>query len=463
MAAWHDLRDYLKFLQDNDDLLIINDEVSAEYEIVALTRQTSDIEGPALLFNNVKGYDYPVLSGLFSAERRVAQAFNLDAKKFLDFYREKEGEAIDPILIKDAPCQEIVLTGDEIDLYQLPILTHYEKDGGPYITAGLQIAKHPDTKKRNVSIHRMLLLGKDKLSVYAPPGRHLGRIIQRNEDDNKGTEIMTAIGNAPALSIASQARVPLGFDEFAVAGGLMGEAVPLVTGKTIDVEVPAFTEIVIEGITIPGERVPDGPFGEYPGTYSPVKDAPILQVTAITMRKNAFYTNALTGMPMTENHWMMQAAVTALAYQEAYRICPEVKAINVTPGGTIRHHVVVSIKKRHQSEARNLIAGLLAGPIGAKYVVVVDEDIDVFDPMQVEWAINTRFQASEDLVVLPNLYSPTLDPSSPAERTSDKMGLDATAPFGKLEEFKAPYTPGIENIHLEDFVKRNSKNQKLTF
>jgi len=451
MAAFQDLRDYLKFLEDNGDLLVINDEVSAEYEIVALTRQTSDIEGPALLFTNVKGYDYPVLSGLFSAERRVAQAFKVDPKKFIEFYMEKEGVAIEPTIVEDAPCQEIILTGNDIDLYKLPILTHYEKDGGAYITAGLQIAKNPDTNERNVSIHRMLLLGKDKLSVYAPPGRHLGRIIQRNEDFNRGTEISTAIGNAPALSIASQARVPYGYDEFAVAGGLLGESVPLVKGRTINVEAPAFTEIVIEGTTIPGVRVPDGPFGEYPGTYSPVKEAPLLQVSAITMRKGAFYTNALTGMPMTENHWMMQAAATALAYQEAFKICPEVKSINLTPGGTIRHHVVVSIKKRHESEARNLIAALLSSPIGAKYVVVVDEDIDVFNPMQVEWAINTRFQAGKDLVVLPNMYSPTLDPSAPAERASDKMGLDATAPMGRLEEFKPPYTPGMENIRLEDF------------
>ncbi|WP_134702824.1 UbiD family decarboxylase [Ammoniphilus sp. YIM 78166] len=457
--AWQDLRDYLRFLQDQDDLVVVNDEVSAEYEIVALTRQTSDVQGPALLFTNVKGYSYPVLSGLFSAERRVAQAFNVEPKDFIHYYMKKEEELIEATVEDEAPCQEIVWTGDDIDLYKLPILTHYEKDGGAYVTAGLQIAKHPDTGVRNVSIHRMLLLGKDTLSVYAPPGRHLGRIIQRNEDDNRGTEIVTAIGNAPALSIASQARVPLGVDEFAVAGGLMGSSVPMVKCKTIDVEVPAFTEIVIEGVTIPHERVPDGPFGEYPGTYSPVKDAPILKVTAITMRKNPIYTNALTGMPMTENHWMMQAAVTALAYQEAYKVCPEVKAINVTPGGTIRHHIVVSIKKRHHAEARNLITALLASPIGAKYVVVVDEDIDVFNPMEVEWAINTRFQASSDLIVLPNMYSPTLDPSAPAERTSDKMGLDATAPFGKLEEFKAPYIPGSEGINLKEFIERNKNNR----
>ncbi|MGM8366243.1 UbiD family decarboxylase [Virgibacillus sp. W0181] len=454
MTAFHDLRTYLDYLRKKDDLLEINDEISTKYEIVALTRQSSDIEGPALLFNNVKGYDYPVLSGLFGAERRVSEAFGVSTSEFHNFYVENERKVIKPTLVEDAPCQEIVLKGDDIDLTKLPILTHYERDGGAYVTAGLQMSKNPDTGERNVSIHRMLLLGKDKLTVYAPPGRHLGRIIQRNEDNGEGTEIVTAIGNAPALSIASQARVPMGYDEIDVAGGLLGESVPMTKCVSLDQEVPAYTEIVIEGKTIPHERAMDGPFGEYPGTYSRAAEAPVLQVTAITMRKKPFYTNALTGMPMTENHWMMKPAVQALAFEEAYKICPEVVDLNVTNGGTTRHHIIVSIKKRHESEARNLIAGLLAGPIGVKLVVVVDEDIDVHDTEMVEWAVNNRFQAGKDLVVIPNLYSPTLDPSAPAHRASDKMGMDATAPYGKLDDFKAAYTPGIENIRLEDYMKK---------
>lgn len=453
MTKYHDLRDYLEYLESKGDLVEIDKEISTKYEIVALTRQSSDIEGPALMFTNVKGYNFPVLSGLFGAERRVSEAFNVKKEDFHDFYVKNERNVVKPQLVDSPPCQEIVLTGDDIDLTKLPILTHYEKDGGPYITAGLQMATHPDTGVRNVSIHRMLLLGKNKLTVYAPPGRHLGRIIQRNEDFDRGTEIVTAIGNSPALSIASQARVPLGYDEIDVAGGLLGEPVPMAHCVTLDEQVPAFTEIVIEGKTIPHERALDGPFGEYPGTYSRASEAPILEVTAITMRKNAFYTNALTGMPMTENHWMMKPAVRALAFEEAHRICPEVVDINVTDGGTTRHHIIVSIKKRHEYEARNLITGLLAGPIGAKHVVVVDEDIDVHDPLMVEWAINNRFQASKDLIVLPMLHSPTLDPSAPAHRTSDKMGLDATAPFGKLDDLKPVYTPGIEDIRLEDYLK----------
>src|SRR3990167_4847225 len=186
-----------------------------------------------------------------------------------------------------------------------------EKDVGPYITIGAQIGKDPDTGIRNVSIHRMLLLGKDRLSLWAPADHHLGRMILKAEDKGKGMEVATAIGVDPAIIIGSQAKVPWGVDEFYVAGGLRGAPVKLVPCETIDVEVPAAAEIVIEGVAIPGERVPDGPYGEYPGCYSEAKQSPVVKVTAITMRQNPIYQTALTGFPVTENHTLIEYANAA--------------------------------------------------------------------------------------------------------------------------------------------------------
>ena len=443
-----DIRQFLASLEAEGDLVRIRDRVSPRYDIVALTRQASDQGGPALLFENVEGSEFPVLSGLFGTQRRVAKALGCGEKELFARYIEREGRLLEPRMAERSPCQDVVWMGADIDLARLPILRHYEKDGGSFVTAGLQIAKDPQSGVRNVSIHRMLPLGKDRLTVFAPPGRHLRTIIERNEERGQGTPIATAIACSPAAQIGSQARAPYGTDEFAVAGGLAGEPVTLTRCATIDVEVPADSEMVIEGVTIPGERADDGPFGEYPGTYSDIKAVPVLQITAITFRKGAIYQNTLTGMPMTENHYMMQPAATALAWREATRITPEVKAINVTAGGTCRHHVVVAIKKRHPAEARNVGLALLACALGAKYVVVVDHDIDVFDPLQVEWAMNIRMQADQDVVIVPNLYSPTLDPSAPASRTSAKMLIDATAPLGRLEEFQAPRIPGSETLSL---------------
>jgi 2,5-furandicarboxylate decarboxylase 1 len=445
---WPDLRSFLDRLEAEGDLLRIAEPVTWEYEIVALTRETSDVQGPALLCERVQDSSFPVLSGLFAAQRRVALALEVDERDLYDAYRQREEQPLAPVMVDGGACQEIVLRGDEIDLRQLPILLHYEKDGGRYVTAGLQVARHPVSGQRNVSIHRMLLIDRNHLSVYAPPGRHTRAIIERNLDDGRPAEIATAIGTEPVLQIATQARVPLGTDEYAIAGGLRGAPLELVRACTLDLEVPAHAEIVIEGRTLPGEYCADGPFGEYPGTYSAVKQAPVVEVTAITMRRGAIYQNALTGMPMTENHWMMQPAATAMVYREAYKISPEVKAVHVTPGGATRHHVIVSIKKRHDAEARNLILALLAAPLGAKHVVIVDEDIDVFNALQVEWAINTRVQPDRDVLIIPNLHSPTLDPSAPAERTTAKMGIDATAPLGKLEDYTPPRIPGAERYRL---------------
>jgi UbiD family decarboxylase len=169
------------------------------------------------------------------------------------------------------------------------------------------------------------------------------------------------------------------------------------------------------------------------------------------MRHDPFFQICLTGVPMTENHYMMDLPLSALAYQEVYKICPDVVNIRLTPGGTSRHHAIVSIKKRHPLEARNVILSLLAANIGIKHVVVVDHDIDIYDGLQVEWAVNTRLQADRDLIIIPALYSPTLDPSAPAHRSSSKMGLDATAPLGKLEEYSPVTTPGTEKIDLTKY------------
>lgn len=445
------IRDFLAQLEAEGDLIRIRDEVSTEYEIVALTRQSSDQDGPALLFERVRGSEFPVLSGLWGAQRRVAAALGVASQELFQAYMERESRLLPPTLVETAPVQEVVWTGAQIDLARLPILRHYEKDGGAYVTAGLLIANDPETGARNVSIHRMLPLGKDRITVFAPPGRHLRTIIERNEEQGRGTPIATALACSPVAQIASQARAAFGADEFDVAGGLAGVPLQLVRCASIPVEIPADTEMVIEGVTIPGERALDGPFGEYPGTYSDVKPAPVLQVTAISFRRGAIYQNTLTGMAMTENHYMMQPAATAMAWREAKRITPEVRAVNVTPGGTCRHHVIVSIKKRHPAEPRNLGLALLAAPLGAKLVVIVDEDIDIFDPLQVEWAINTRMQADQDVVIVPNLYSPTLDPSAPAARTSAKMLIDATAPSGKLAEFQPPRILAGEQVRLEKY------------
>jgi UbiD family decarboxylase len=442
-----DLRGYLSHLEEQRQLLRVKEEVDVRHDIAAGIRKTSDVEGPALLFENVKGFPgWRVLGGLFATRKLVALGLGVPQERMLERYLTLEDKRIPPEMVSTAPVKEIKWTGAEIDLGKLPIVTHASKDCGPYVTIGVQVGKDPETGIRNLSIHRMLVLGKDKLSLWAPADHHLGRMILKAEEKTRGLEVATAIGVEPSLVVGSQAKVPYGIDEYHVAGGLRGAPVELTRCETIDVEVPAAAEIVIEGVTIPGERVADGPYGEYPGCYSEAKQAAALKVTAITMRKNPIYQTALTGMPVTENHTLIEYGNAAVVYREVKKIVPEVRGVNMTPGGTFRHHVVVSIKKRAENEGRNVILALLSLGIGLKQVIVVDHDIDPFDPLQVDWAMATRFQADKDAIIVPRIACSTLDPSCPENRVTAGMGIDATAPMKERWRFEKVEIPGVEKV-----------------
>jgi len=442
-----DLRGFLTHLESQRQLVRVKDEVDVKYEIAAGIRKTSDIEGPALLFESIKGYPgWRVLGGLFATRKLIALGLGVPQDQMLDRYLTLEDQRIPPELVPTGPVKEIKWTGSQVDLSKIPIVTHASKDCGPYVTIGVQIGKDPDSGVRNLSIHRMLLLGKDRLSLWAPADHHLGRMILKAEEKGRGLEVATAVGVDPAIIIGSQSKVPYGIDEFHVAGGLRGGAVKLVKCETIDVEVPAFAEVVIEGVTVPGERVADGPYGEYPGCYSEAKQAPVLKVTAITMRQNPIWQTALTGMPVTENHTLIEYGNAAVVHREVKKIVPEVKAINLTPGGTFRHHVVVSIKKRAENEGRNVILGLLSLGIGLKQIIVVDDDIDPFDPMQVDWALATRMQADKDVIIIPRIACSTLDPSVPEPRVTAGLGIDATAPMKDRWRFEKVEIPGVDKV-----------------
>ncbi|HEX9145768.1 MAG TPA: UbiD family decarboxylase [Candidatus Binatia bacterium] len=444
---FEDLRGFLAHLESQGQLVRVKDEVNVKYEIAAGMRKTSDIEGPALLFENIKGYPgWRVLGGLFATRKLVALGLGVPQDQMLERYLTLEDQRIPPELVSTGPVKEIKWTGSQIDLSKIPIVTHAGKDCGPYVTIGVQVGKDTDSGVRNLSIHRMLVLGKDRLSLWAPADHHLGRMVLKAEEKGRGLEVATAVGVDPAIVVASQSKVPYGIDEFHVAGGLRGAPVKLIKCETIDVEVPAFAEVVIEGVTVPGERVADGPYGEYPGCYSEAKQAPVVKVTAITMRHNPIWQTALTGMPVTENHTLIEYGNAAVVYREVKKIVPEVKAINLTPGGTFRHHVVVSIKKRAENEGRNVILGLLSLGIGLKQVIVVDDDIDPFDPMQVDWALATRMQADKDVIIIPRIACSTLDPSVPEARVTAGLGIDATAPMKDRWRFEKVEIPGVDKV-----------------
>jgi len=440
-------RDFLNLLERSGKLLRVQKEVDTRFEIAAGIRKVSDTGGPALLYECIRNYPgWRVVAGLFATRKLLALALGVREDEMLARYEQLEQRLIAPESVSTSPAQEIVWTGHAIDLAKLPIAVHSELDAGPYVTIAVQTAADPETGQRNLSIHRMLVLDRNHLTLWAPPDHHLGRMIAKAEDRGQGLPVATVIGADPRVTIASQAKAPYGCDEMHIAGGMIGKAVSLAPCKTIPLSVPADSEVIVEGVTVPGQRVTDGPFAEYTGCYSESKEAPVVEVTAITMRRDPIYHTCLTGFPFTENHVLIELPNASRVWQDVRKITPEVLDVCMTPAGACRHHVVVSIRKRHEEEARNVILALLATGIGIKQVIVVDGDIDVRDPFEVEWALATRVQPDRDLIVIPRLACSTLDPSAPSPRTTAGWGIDATKPLKNNGRFAKVHVPGVDQV-----------------
>lgn len=436
--VYRDLREHLKLLKEKGLLAEITHQVDIKYECASKIYNVGRDSKSAVLFNNIKNYkDWKIAGGIFSTPELTAIALGIDEKNLLSHYMESLKNPLQPEFTSEAPFTENIMSGKDVDLSKLPILLHAEKDAGPYIFGGVQIAKNPDDNNiRNISIHRMLYLDKDKLSLYALPYRELGRWILKAEERNEGLPVAVAIGVEPSVLIASQAKTSKEIDKFALAGALQQKPVRLTKCRTIDIEVPASSEIVIEGRTIPHERVLDGPCCEYSGCYGAPQKAPVFKVDAIMMRNSPVFHTCLTGFPITENHNLSRTGIEALIWEEIKNLNVKITGINLTFGGTCRRHLVVSIEKRHDEEPRNIIYRLASSMLGIKQVVVVDNDIDIFNPLEVEWAICTRVQPHRDIIIMPPVVSIGLDPSAIKPNTSSVWGIDATMPLSRDERFE---------------------------
>lgn len=448
-----DLREYLGFLEKNGKLLHVKKEIDTSFEIAAGLRKISDNDGPALFFDNIKDFPgWQIVGGLYATQKLMALALGLPVNASEDDltrrYLECDDRRVEPKIVSTGPVKEVILKGDDIDLFQLPMPTYSTLDSGRFITSGVEIGRDPDTGMQNVSAHRRKILGKNKTALLARGAQHLGLMITAAEKKGKGLPIATVIGVEPSVTIASISQAPEGVDETYIAGAFKGAPIEVVKCETIDVMVPANAEIVIEGITVPGERVVDGPFGEFPNNYislldDPMALVPVVQVTAVTMRKNPIFQAMLTGAPMTENHLLKKWAHTAAVYRWLDGIA-EVKAMNLTRGGTAQYHLVVAINKKNEEEPKAILNKLHSLRHGPKYVVVVDDDIDVYNPVDVEWALATRMWANRDVMILGG--EPGVTEESTALSNRPRMGIDATAPIKDRKWYQKLIVPGVADV-----------------
>jgi UbiD family decarboxylase len=353
-----------------------------------------------------------------------------------------------PRAVRQAPCQEVVLRGDEIDIGRLPHPIYSEGDSGPFIASGIVITCDPDDGIPNAGIYRMEVKGPRTLCLEAPNYQHVSVARLKAEARGEALDVAVAIGTDPVIYYASQAKVGYGVDEIAIAGGIRNKPIDVAPGITVDLNVPASAEIVIEGRFLPGERMQEGPFGEFTGYQTGSRPEPVVEVTAVTHRKQPTYQAVLTGQPTTENHILKTFGHDWSLLQFLRRQFPEVTAATVPTSGGVQYLAVVSIDQDHPGQARKVLLATLASPIRAKVAVVVDSDVDVHNLEKVMWAVTTHSQADTDVMVIPGVAGSRIDPSSPEIGIVALLGIDATRSLER--PFPPPVrVPGVDSFEFD--------------
>ena len=446
-----DLRSQLEAVEAWGDLVRIRKEVSPRFELPGICKKLE--ANKAVLFEKVQGHSMPVVVGLDNNRSRIARVLGTDDFGFTPRYLEAIRNPLPPKVVSDGPVKEVKITRN-LDLEKmLPVITHYEKDGGPYITAGVVIAEDKKNQIRNISYHRLQITGKDEIRLLIQP-RHLWKLYTEKEKEEKPLEVAVAIGLDVSIRLAGAtwgSLIPLGFDELSIAGALRKKAVEIVRGETVDVMVPARAEMILEGEILPRLRRTEGPFAEFTGTYGEVWENPVLQIKAITHRKDPIYQDLLTFTP--EHHLLLAIPYEPVVYQAVKTYVPGTKAVHVTPSSCGKFHAVICIRKEHPGDGKDAILAGLYSIRDIKLVTVVDEDVDPYNPREVEWAMATRFQADRDLVVIAGAKGNELDPSCPQMALTAKMGIDATKPLERSERFEKIRIPGIENLKMEEYLR----------
>jgi UbiD family decarboxylase len=425
-----DLRSYLEALQQAGELSQVNVPVNLDQEIGAICLRNLRDGGPGLLFERPGDGNLPLVVDLMASRRRYAIALDVKPEDLATEWNRRTATPLAPIVVERGVCQQNVITGKDIDLSKLPAPIWNELDGGPFLTLSCHVTKDPVTRTRNVGLYRNQVHDRQTLGILAAPYTHLN--LQRNKAPNEPFPVALVLGPDPTVVMTAPAPIPFGTDELAIAGALRGKPLELVPCKTIPLEVPATAEIVIEGEIDPHELREEGPFGEFTGHYGGHR-APraVIHVKAITHRNNPILQASYEGMQPNESGFLTAVPREAEIIRQV--ALPGIKKVNVTvpAGGAL--HAVVAVEKPYEGFGKYVglaVLGTVAGRY-IKQVIIVDADIDPFDPIQVEWAVSTRVQANRDIEILKQLTGIILDPSLPKEeqwstsRTS-KMIIDAT-------------------------------------
>tara|TARA_B100001750_G_C15520158_1_gene610893 strand:+ start:81 stop:1550 length:1470 start_codon:yes stop_codon:yes gene_type:complete len=465
-----DLREYIEFLKSKDDLVVIDELVDQDLEITEITDRIVKTDGPALYFPNVKNNDIPLLINIFGSKRRMCWALGVDdlndlgdkVEQVLGMVSNPPTSLFDkfnalakiagvaksqPKIIstktRRAPCQEVVISGEDVDLNMFPVMKCWPDDAGRFITLPLVVTKDPETGIRNVGTYRMQIFD-DKTTGMHWQTHKVG--AQHYQDSNisgkQKLEAAVVIGSDPITTWAGSLPVPPNIDEFIVAGFLRGKPVELVKCQTIDVEVPANSEIILEGYLNLGELRTEGPFGDHTGYYSEADEYPVFHVTTITHRKDPIYLSTMVGTPPTEDYFMGLAS-TRLMLPALKMVLPEIVDISMPAEGIFHNLLIISIKKSYVGHAKKVMNAIwgLGLLMLTKTIVIVDSDVDLSDYSQVAWRVLSNIDPEKDILISEGPLD-DLDHASNTPKYGSKVGIDATSK-GKIDGRTRPWPSDI--------------------
>jgi len=433
-----DLRSFLKEI--DEEVIRIEEPLSTRYEIPAALQRFDG--GKVLLFENPKETSIRVVGGVCGARHRILKGMGLTAENLYECIIHATKKPV-KCNVGDGPVKEVV---EEGSLKDVPVLTHFKGDPGPYITSGIVYTSVPGGEQENVSFHRLLVLDERRLAIRIVP-RHLYRLTQlAREAELSSLDVSVSIGLHPATMIAGSLTAPFGASEFDVVNNFHGGSLKLTRCEHVDALAPADAELVLEGKLLLDEKATEGPFVDLSGTFDVQRQQPIIEVVGVMHREDYIYQGLLPAG--SEHRLMMGMPQEPRIWEYVKGVVPNVRGVNLTVGGMGWLHCVVSFEKFREGDPKNVLMAIFAAHPSLKHAVVVDSDIDPFDMQQVEWAIATRFKGDEDLLLVPNVRVSSLDPASNQEKELGcKVGIDATRPmFKDPEGFRRAEIPVCEEL-----------------
>jgi 2,5-furandicarboxylate decarboxylase 1 len=441
-----DIQGYIEFLETNKLLVRVTTEVDSHLELAGIAKR---FEGDkVLLFENVKGSKYPILIGLYWNMEVMARVFGCDSARLpfvlTDEIRAWHKNPMTPVILESGPANEVIES--EIDLGILPVPHHATGDGGPYLTSSVVIAKDPDTGIRNLSIHRMMVTGKNRFTLLLEELGHVMDYYKRAEAKGEALEITVNNGVDYPVCMAGAvpaSAAPIDSDELGIASQLRGKPIELIKAQTVDVEAIANAQFVMEGRILPGVREPEGPYAEVTGYYAERADRWVMEVTALTRRENPVFHSMLSGREVGNAYGLIAGAG---AFDKIHGIVPEVTAVHFADG-SVPYHLVVEIDKKHEGSQRNAIMAAFVSLSFVKTVTVVDKDVDIYNSADVDWAVQTRCRHEKDLLLIPDAIGHRLNPMVEDDKWT-RLGIDATVPLPRPEKFNRAT---MSDVDLSDY------------